>query len=55
MAAERIVTALGAARAPDVIGYPWPYSLVYGGLVPILPDRLYSALLGRLVGGSPRQ
>ena len=53
MAAARIVNALGAARARDVIGYPWPYALVYGRLAPILPDRVYFALLGRLVGGSP--
>lgn len=52
MAAERVTTALGTARGPDVIGYPWPYSLLYGGLVPLLPDRLYFALLGRLLGGA---
>ena len=55
MAADRIVSALGAARVPDVIGYPWPFALLYGGLLPLIPDRLYFAILGWLLGGTPRR
>ena len=55
MAADRIVSGLGAARGPDVIGYPWPFALLYGGLLPLVPDRLYFAILGRLLGGAPRR
>jgi len=52
MAADRVVTALGAARGPDVVRYPWPYPVVYGGLAPLLPDRVYFALFGRLLRGT---
>lgn len=55
MAADRVVTALGAARVPDVIGYPWPFTLLYGGLLPLVPDRAYFAILGRLLGGATRR
>jgi NAD(P)-dependent dehydrogenase (short-subunit alcohol dehydrogenase family) len=54
MAATRIVRALGTPRGPERIGYPWPFALVYGLLVPLVPDRLYFAILGRLLGGAPR-
>jgi NAD(P)-dependent dehydrogenase (short-subunit alcohol dehydrogenase family) len=55
MAADRIVSALGSARGPDVIGYPWPFALLYGGLLPLVPDRMYFAILGRLLRGAPRR
>jgi NAD(P)-dependent dehydrogenase (short-subunit alcohol dehydrogenase family) len=55
MAADRIVSALRAPRGPDVIGYPWLFALLYGGLLPLVPDRLYFAILGRLLGGGPRR
>ena len=49
MAADRVLAALVAARGPDVVGYPWAYSAVYGGLASLLPDRAYFALFGRLL------
>lgn len=54
-AAARIVAALTGPWVPERIEYPWPYALVYGRLLRLVPDRVYFAVFERLVGrGAPR-
>ncbi len=41
-AAAYVVRALEARRAPERIGYTWPYRLVFRHVLPVVPDALYA-------------
>lgn len=48
-AAAYVLRALEARRAPERIGYTWPYRLLFRHVLPAVPDALYARVVRAIV------